>query len=353
MMLCLNVHGLFEVEVVDPPQADREFLQAELGAFVVPACEAPDLVVRYDANLAQPGSAVRLLPDLSYADGTLIFSNDGKVLHADVRGLPMGRVAVTVQPGLATWHLFSIIEKLLQIRVLGRGCAFIHGGSVASGGEARVVAAMQGGGKTRYVLDELAHGAGFLGDEQVLVRRDGRVFCYPRRVNFKRAHGSHFDAACRTLPPGARRRMWWRRAATSVFLPFAPRPSSMHRVLSREPLVRQEVGRVFPRVPIVRSSRVCELIVLMPGASPGPLSPWSRSQVARFLIQNARDELGQQMGRHARMFLMLGDPVGRAWERTLRGLFRRQVATIARFVHRVPQVHVQATPDSTVPVHSR
>ena len=162
MTLCLNIHGLFEIEVVDPPQADREFLQAELGVFVVARCAAPDLVIRYDSHLARPGSAVRLLPDLSYADGTLIFTNSGRALHVDVRNLPRGRAVVTVQSGLATWHLFSIIEKLLQVRVLDRGYAFIHGGGVASGGEACVVAAMQGGGKTRYVLDELSRGAGFL-----------------------------------------------------------------------------------------------------------------------------------------------------------------------------------------------
>ena len=127
----------------------------------------------------------------------------------------------------------------------------------------------------------------------------------------------------------------------------------MHRVLSRNPLVRQEVGRVFPGVPIVRNAKVRELIVLMPCSPPGQLSPWSRSRVARFLIQNARDELAQQMGRHARMFLMFGDPVGRACERTLRRLFRRQVATVVRFVHRVPQVHVQVAFDETASLHRR
>lgn len=99
-------------------------------------------------------------------------------------------VEVTVSPLLRfSGHVLytNVVEPLLRWMLVQRGYALMHGACIKLANGALLITARTDTGKTSTILHLLAqHNLGFLSDDMVILRPDGRALCYPKPLTISR-----------------------------------------------------------------------------------------------------------------------------------------------------------------------
>jgi len=86
-----------------------------------------------------------------------------------------------------------ILQPVLNRIIVPKGWCFAHASAVSSGDSIAVFAAMGGTGKTNLLIELLGRGLGYMGDDKIIVSRDGRCLLYP--------HGIHLlNYNCKMFP---------------------------------------------------------------------------------------------------------------------------------------------------------
>ncbi|WP_155118174.1 hypothetical protein [Halorubrum sp. T3] len=86
----------------------------------------------------------------------------------------------TKQPPI---EIRNIVEGLFRKRLLDEGIAMIHASAVSYNGDTYVFPAWRHTGKTNTMLSFLMEGASYLGDDRVLITKDGQIYSFPTMIH--------------------------------------------------------------------------------------------------------------------------------------------------------------------------
>lgn len=125
-----------------------------------------------------------------------------------------GPLSFELQPGFPVARAFGpVIRPALQLGLLRRGFATVHGSSVELDGGGLIVAGWSESGKTETVLALMESGARFLSDKWTVLDPDGTMTAFPVGVGVRRWVLPHLPRLRAALP--ARSRAQLRAAAVA------------------------------------------------------------------------------------------------------------------------------------------
>ncbi|HEX6630971.1 MAG TPA: hypothetical protein VF048_07765 [Gemmatimonadaceae bacterium] len=168
-----DVHGMIGVRLVDAAPVDTRAVERHLRGFRRPLHREPDLVVRFVDRL--PTAGLRCVDvDRSGFDDEGFVIRCGAARPGWVR-IPFDRLGapceLVSERGLG---LVPHLKPLLRLVALQRGYIPMHASAFQWGGTGVLVTGWTHGGKTSALLAFAEHGARFVGDDLVLITRDGR-----------------------------------------------------------------------------------------------------------------------------------------------------------------------------------
>ena len=193
---------------------------------------------RPDVELTAGAERSPAVAEIHHAAGDpTVTAWDGERLHLRLGdgwcGLPdlsdPGPLRFELQPGFPLARAFGpVIRPALQIALLRRGFATVHGTSVELDGGGLIVAGWSESGKTETALALMESGARFLSDKWTVLGADGTMSAFPVGVGVRRWVLPHLPRLRAALP--ARSRAQLRAAAVAD--------------VSSRPLRRRATGRV-------------------------------------------------------------------------------------------------------------
>lgn len=78
------------------------------------------------------------------------------------------------------WGVRGITYLLMEIKLLQKGCTFIHSGGITNNGKGYLIAAWSEMGKSSTVFGLSKSGYGVLGDDTLILSKDGTIYCFPQ-----------------------------------------------------------------------------------------------------------------------------------------------------------------------------
>ncbi len=75
-----------------------------------------------------------------------------------------------------------IIDILLEIKLLEKGCTLIHSGGITKNGKGFLISAWSEMGKSSTVFGLARRNFGVLGDDTVILAKNGRIFSFPEKA---------------------------------------------------------------------------------------------------------------------------------------------------------------------------
>jgi hypothetical protein len=168
-----DIHGIVGIRLAGARAADVAAVDIQLGSWRRPLARPPEIVLRY-VDALPSRSAPRI------AVGRAWFTTDGRsVLRSGRRGAEAslaldeigGTCEILCEHGIGD---VPLLMPIVNLAALARGFVAVHASAVVYDGAGVLMPAWAQGGKTTGMLAFLAHGAEYVGDEWVLVSRDGR-----------------------------------------------------------------------------------------------------------------------------------------------------------------------------------
>lgn len=327
MDLSFSIHGIFKVALYGIPEGIYPFLHNEYMYFEDQPAGRVNLEIYFVDELSVPEGSLALEKGFAYKDGVAFISAHEALVEIPLKDVAGGHIAVRAEKSVSGWIVLYIIEKILHLKVIEKGFCFFHAAGVSREGQATLYAAPQRGGKTQWVLEQLKAGAGFLGDDLVLVDRDGFAYAYPRGINLQIFHGKIYDQALQ----GQR----GQKSNTGLFGVQAARvlsrmcsvwPGISRRLDSRlkeKSLLRLHVNDLAPDAVIVNKARLQKVFIAPPYGTGGwATEQWDKKRMARFLADNITFERLGFIKDFIVPFLALNDPVSRSLEDYVKKLLK-------------------------------
>ncbi len=78
------------------------------------------------------------------------------------------------------WGVRGLVYLIMQIKLLQQGCTFIHSGGITKDNKAYLVSAWSEMGKSSTVFGLAKSGYGVLGDDTLILSKDGTVYSFPQ-----------------------------------------------------------------------------------------------------------------------------------------------------------------------------
>jgi hypothetical protein len=168
-----HIHGVLRIRLVNPTNADVKAIDLQLKQFRQSFNSDPDITIRFTKELPTRSLTYLGLDCAGFTDeGFYIFSSR----HNAKFRIPFeqigGQFEIFCQSGLRSlpW-LFEIIN----LTFLVKGYVPLHASAFVYDGVGVVVTGWTKGGKTEALLAFANHGAHYVGDEWVILSRDGDV----------------------------------------------------------------------------------------------------------------------------------------------------------------------------------
>jgi len=163
------IPSYFKVDADDVFNADLEFIMGEIKD------ETPESRKKRSGAFFYwvEGKALNIEYEIPMINARMVIDNlEGKTKVKFTKAfMKYGRI----------WNLFEVI---FAIKLLQKGYSIIHAGCLKYRDEGVLVVALRDTGKTSTVLSLLdGKNFRFMSDDQVIISDDGRVLCYPRKVN--------------------------------------------------------------------------------------------------------------------------------------------------------------------------
>jgi hypothetical protein len=167
-----DVHGVVGVRLVNARASDIAAVDRQLGPLRCSLAREPEIVIRYVPEL--PARHAQQIEA-----GRTRFTHDGLcVLSGGSRGALMslaldavgGACEIVCEHGVGA---VPLLMPIVNLTALARGFVAVHAAAVLYNGTGVLMPAWAHGGKTTAMLAFAAHGAEYVGDEWILVSRDG------------------------------------------------------------------------------------------------------------------------------------------------------------------------------------
>ena len=170
----LNIHHVVAIRLVNPTQATIEALHRQLGpALVPPTGSEPDILITFQKQLA-PSSLNYIGANVAAFTSQAFYLLDkanGKV-KAQISFTTIGnKCEIWCEPDITSIPLFF---DLINFAFLRRGYVPVHASAVIYKQIGILLMGWPKGGKTGAMLSLINQGAQYVGDEWILLSRDGQ-----------------------------------------------------------------------------------------------------------------------------------------------------------------------------------
>jgi hypothetical protein len=170
-----DLHGLIGIRLVTPSASDIQAVKKQLGSLRgAPLVREPDITIRFEEHLS--------LPELKYLgrdqagfteDGFFILNSKKSKAKARIPFETIGsRCEIVCETGL---RAVPLLIAILNLTLLKRGCIALHASAFEYGSTGVLVTGWAKSGKTESLLAFAAHGAKYVGDEWVILTKDGET----------------------------------------------------------------------------------------------------------------------------------------------------------------------------------
>lgn len=178
-----DVHGLVGIRLSNPTNSDTLALTRQLGPLRVPTlARPPDIIIRFEESLALPNLKYLGLNNAGFTDDGF-FILKSKKTPAKVK-IPFGDIGTTCEivceSGL---RAVPLLIAIVNLTLLKKDCIPLHASAFTHHNNGILVTGWSKGGKTESLLAFAKHGAGYVGDEWVILSRDGEhMFGLPEPI---------------------------------------------------------------------------------------------------------------------------------------------------------------------------
>ncbi|MBN2057327.1 MAG: hypothetical protein JW782_00835 [Candidatus Saganbacteria bacterium] len=336
MNVNFSIHGLFNIKLSQAPRPVVDFIRSDLGYFERTDLPHGDLEIEFVPKIDLPARFVYLQHDLAYDQGVLYFLFKTGTVAFPIKEFAGGSLLVRAEKGISGFEALRVIEKVLSLKLIESGYSMMHALGLKENGRVNIYVGLQGVGKTTLALQKLRQGAGFAGEEFVLVDKDANVLCYPRGMNVHRFMGEEFHRlrANPALKPKVDKELrYWRLLSVLnfVFGPVRILKTIVRNLLGGKRFIRANIGELFPGAEILDKGRIDGLFLLFKsndGQVCFPAADWPEERAVAFLLRNNNLERGHLVADQLASFLAYGDEPAAAFAKYLKGLQTSEEAIV-------------------------
>jgi len=202
--LDFDLHGIVGVRLENASSEDADVVRRQIGALEHPLNRAPDVIVRFEDEVPLSG-----LKFVEY--GRTGFTEDGFFVLQSRKRPAIVRIAfdgiggcceIVCQRGV---RAVPFLMAIVTMTALARGCVPLHASAFVHEGRGVLVTGWAKGGKTEALLAFNGRGAHYVGDEWILLTRDGRrMYGIPEFIRLQDWHLRQLPAVRRQVSVGRR-----------------------------------------------------------------------------------------------------------------------------------------------------
>lgn len=183
-----NIHGVLGVKLLDAEASDVATVRRHLGPLEEELFCEPDLVVRFVKHLPRVETEHQALTSNGFAKDSFLVFDERAAREAAQIAVNFDRqpCEILCQSGLRS---IAVLLPMLSLIALKKDYVAIHGSAFVYDGVGVVMAGPATSGKTTILLGFASLGAEFVGDDWVLLRRDGqRMHGLPAAIELSPKH---------------------------------------------------------------------------------------------------------------------------------------------------------------------
>lgn len=186
-----DIHGVLGIRLVDPSSVDVAAVSKQLGALQRPLFREPDITVRFVRHPAAPPLQHLGCRQKGFTEDAFFVFDE--MANSAMAMIPFDRVGrpceIVCERGLG---FVPLLMPILSLTALAKGFVAVHASAIVHHGIGILVAGWAESGKTTMLLGFAREGAEFIGEEWVLLSREGRtMYGLPREIELS---PSHLDA---------------------------------------------------------------------------------------------------------------------------------------------------------------
>jgi len=197
--LDFDLHGVVGVRLIDPSPSDMAVVRRQLGLLERPLARDPDVVVRFVDELPTPGLRFVEFGRTGFTDdGFFVLQSRKRATRVKIAFDGIGECCeIVCQRGARSVPLLMAIVTLTALK---RDCVPLHASAFTYQGTGVLVTGWAKGGKTEALLAFAARGAEYVGDEWILLTRDGRrMYGIPEFIRLQDWHLRQLPAVRRKV----------------------------------------------------------------------------------------------------------------------------------------------------------
>jgi len=182
-MLYFNIHDKILLALRGADQSYEDYFKKRLGYFLIKdkITTIPTITVNFVNAIRYKGRIKYIGNNMPYDSSYFYYTDKGGYkLGFDIKS---NRIAITCQRGINRLDCFYIVENMLRDLITKSGAVFLHASGVTYKNAAVIFPAWGGTGKTNILIQFLFADASFLGDDMVVIDKDGNVYPYPKPLN--------------------------------------------------------------------------------------------------------------------------------------------------------------------------
>jgi hypothetical protein len=184
----LDLHGVVGIRLIDPSPSDVAVVERQLRLPEQPLGREPDVVVRFVDALPIEGLRFAEFGQTGFTDdGFYVLQSRKRAARVRIGFEGIGDCCeIVCQRGVRSVPLLMAIVTLTALK---RDCVPLHASAFVHRGTGVLVTGWAKGGKTEALLAFAAQGAEYIGDEWILLTRDGRrMYGVPEFIRLQEWH---------------------------------------------------------------------------------------------------------------------------------------------------------------------
>lgn len=293
--LDFDLHGVVGIRLVDAAPADVAVVRRQLGLLEQPLARDPDVVVRFVDRLPIPGLRYVEFGRTGFTeDGFFVLQSRKRDARVQIAFDGIGDCCeIVCQRGL---RAVPLLMAIVTISALKCDCVPLHASAFVHEGTGVLVTGWAKGGKTEALLAFAARGAEYVGDEWILLTRDGRrMYGIPEHIRLQDWHLRQLPSAHAHVR--ASRRLLFRairgidRAHGAVAAGGLARLLPVGLLAEGLPALRRQLNvqldprTLFPTAPRTHAASPDRLFLMMSHAEPTiRVEPIDAQEIARRMV---------------------------------------------------------------------
>jgi hypothetical protein len=168
-----DIYGLVGIRLVNPSPSDADAVRRQLGPPQAPLDREPDIVIHFEKGLATRGMRYVGINESGVTDdGVFVLQSGRRPAKVRIAFEQIGqRCEIICESGLQS---VPLLTEILNLTVLKRECVPLHASAFIHQNIGVLVTGWARCGKTEALLAFLKHGAGYVGDEWIILSGDGQ-----------------------------------------------------------------------------------------------------------------------------------------------------------------------------------